>query len=137
MEWLERLRTFKSQTNETYKSISDKTGIPQTTIEKLFCGRTKDPKLKMIREIVHCLNHTLDDLVEDKNNYNSQLNQEENKLINDFRLLSKQGKDYIFQTMTMAKNTYQDNKNINTKTISDDIAEELTQVSKINTNIKS
>ena len=136
MEWLERLRTFKSQTNETYKSISDKTGIPQTTIDKFFCGRTKDPKLKMIREIVHCLNHTLDDLVEDKNDHNPQLNQEENKLISDFRALSEQGKDYILQTMTMAKNTYQDNKNINTKTISDDITEELKQVSINSTKIK-
>lgn len=70
MEWLERLRDFKNETNETYKTIADKTDIPQTTVEKIFCGRTKDPKLNMMKKIVHCLNHTLDDLVEEpKNNH--------------------------------------------------------------------
>ena len=68
MEWLERLRDLKNMTSETYKSISQKTGIPQTTIEKLFSGRTKDPKLNMMRAIVHCLGFTLDDLVEGDDN---------------------------------------------------------------------
>ena len=65
MEWLDRLRKFKDMSNETYKTISEKTDIPQTTIEKIFCGRTKDPKLNMMKSIVHCLGYTLDDLVED------------------------------------------------------------------------
>lgn len=73
MEWLERLRDFKNETNETHKTIADKTDIPQTTVEKIFCGRTKDTKLNMMKKIVHCLNHTLDDLVEEPNEISEKL----------------------------------------------------------------
>lgn len=64
LEWLCNLRNLKNTTTETYKSIAEKTKIPQTTIEKLFSGRTRDPKLFMIKEVVHCLGYTLDDLLE-------------------------------------------------------------------------
>lgn len=68
MEWLDNLKKLKDTTTETYKSISEKTKIPQTTIEKIFSGRTKDPKLFMIKEVVHCLGYTLDDLLDENEN---------------------------------------------------------------------
>ena len=89
MEWLENLRKMKNNTSETYKSISEKTNIPQTTIEKLFNGRTKDPKLFMIREVVHCLGYTLDDLLEDENVVS--FSPEEKRLLEKYRVLNKKG----------------------------------------------
>lgn len=65
MFWLEKLREFKAEKNITYKQISDKTGIALTTIEKLFSGRTNDPKLNMITKIVTVLGHTPAELVSD------------------------------------------------------------------------
>ena len=113
MEWLEKLRELKSKTTETYKSIAQKTGIPQTTIEKLFSGRTKDPKLNMIRSVVHCLGFTLDDLIEEDKCTNAPvLAPDEDFLVTSYRQLSDQGKEYILQTMDMAINTYKkDNGN--------------------------
>ena len=95
MEWLDNLRRFKKNSNETYKSISEKTGIPQTTIEKLFCGRTKDPKLEIIKKIVHCLGYTLDDLVEDTKKQvtnDSNLGNQEIHLLKIYNKLNSIGK---------------------------------------------
>lgn len=85
MEWLINLKALKSKTSETYKSISEKTGIPQTTVEKIFSGRTKDPKLYTIRSIVHCLGGTLDDLVEETNKANNLFEITEKELIEAYR----------------------------------------------------
>lgn len=46
----------------TTKEISLRSGIPEPTLEKLFAGSTKDPKLETMRQIVHFFGHTLDDL---------------------------------------------------------------------------
>lgn len=64
MYWLDKLKEFKDERKETYKSISEKTGIALTTIEKLFSGRTKDPKLLMMDSIVRSLGHSLTEIIE-------------------------------------------------------------------------
>lgn len=63
--WLDKLREMKDSSKLTTKEISTQSGIPEPTLEKLFAGVTKDPKLETIRQLVHFLGYTLDDL-EDK-----------------------------------------------------------------------
>lgn len=63
--WLDKLRKMKDTSKLTTKEISAQSGIPEPTLEKLFAGVTKDPKLETIRQLVHFLGYTLDDL-EDK-----------------------------------------------------------------------
>lgn len=60
--WLDRLREIKSSTGLTTKEISVRSGIPEPTLEKIFAGKTKDPKLETIRQLVYSLGFTLDDL---------------------------------------------------------------------------
>lgn len=60
--WLDVLRNMKKESGKTSQTISEETGIPKSTIDKLLTGRTKDPALSMVRSIVHCLGYTLDDL---------------------------------------------------------------------------
>lgn len=62
MQWLARLKEMKKQSGKTSKEISEATGIPKSTIDKLFSGQTKEPYLSSIRAIVHFLGYTLDDL---------------------------------------------------------------------------
>lgn len=62
MEWLIRLKEMKKQSGLTTKKISELSGLPEPTLEKIFAGQTKDPKLNTIRSVVHCLGYTLDDL---------------------------------------------------------------------------
>ena len=60
--WLENLKIMKERNGMTTKEISEKSGIPEPTLEKLFAGATKDPKLTTMQQLVHFLGYTLDDL---------------------------------------------------------------------------
>ena len=62
MDWLERLKRMKQQSGLTTKEIAQQSGLPEPTLEKLFAGQTKDPKLNTIRTLVHFLGYTLDEL---------------------------------------------------------------------------
>ena len=62
MDWLDILRARKAESKKTYGDISKETGIPKTTIEKLFSGRTNDPKIGMLTKIAHCIGCTIDEL---------------------------------------------------------------------------
>ena len=62
MEWLKNLRAMKESSGLTTKEISKKSGIPEPTLEKLFSGATKEPKLTTLQPLVKCLGFSLDEL---------------------------------------------------------------------------
>lgn len=66
--WFDALVELKKRSKKTTKQISDESGIPIGTLNKLFAGQTKDPKLDTIRSVVHTLGFTLDDLEMDIKN---------------------------------------------------------------------
>ena len=53
---------MKELSGLTTKEISARSGIPEPTLEKIFAGATKDPKLETMRQLVHFFGFTLDDL---------------------------------------------------------------------------
>ena len=63
MDWLSRLKEMKNTSGKTTKEIADLSGVPEPTLEKLFAGNTRDPRLNTICAVVHCMGYTLDDLV--------------------------------------------------------------------------
>lgn len=63
--WLDRLIAIKKESGKTLKQISSESGIPIGTLNKLFAGQTKDPKLDTVRSVVHALGYTLDDLTDE------------------------------------------------------------------------
>lgn len=60
--WLSRLRTMKAESGKTTKQIAELSKVPEPTLEKLFAGVTKDPKLETVWAVVKALGYTLDDL---------------------------------------------------------------------------
>ncbi|MGN1115863.1 MAG: helix-turn-helix transcriptional regulator [Candidatus Ornithomonoglobus sp.] len=94
MYWLDRLKELKKASRETYKSIAEKTGIPQTTIEKLFSGRTNDPKMNMMNQIVSCLGFSIDELIEN-NGQGKNLTEAEREIIDEYRELDTNGREYV------------------------------------------
>ena len=60
--WLDNLRKMKSASGLTTKQVASQSGIPEPTLEKLFAGATKDPKLTTLSQLVHFFGYTLDDL---------------------------------------------------------------------------
>lgn len=63
--WLEALKLMKKNSGKTNKHISEESGVPLGTVNKLFAGQTRDPKIDTLSAIVHCLGYTLDDLYPD------------------------------------------------------------------------
>lgn len=98
MFWLNKLREFKQESNMTYKEIADDSGIALTTIEKLFGGRTHDPKLNMITRIVTVLGHTTAELVSEVESVVTLSDFEKNLLFN-IRLLDKGGIERVRDTI--------------------------------------
>lgn len=92
--WLERLKELKSKRKLTVKDISEISGVPEPTLEKLFAGQTKDPKLSTITAVVHSLGYTLDDLDEPKQP-DSALSVSEEAHIKKYRVLDAHGKDMV------------------------------------------
>lgn len=60
--WLDKLREMKEAADLTTHEIAFLSKIPEPTLEKIFAGTTKDPKLETMRQLVHFLGYTLDDL---------------------------------------------------------------------------
>ena len=95
MYWLDKLREFKSESNLTYRDISNRTNIALTTIEKLFSGRTADPKLNMISGIVNVLGHDVSELLGNKD----ILSAYEKDILNSIRNLDDFGKKRVTDTI--------------------------------------
>ena len=93
--WLDKLREMKKQSGKTSQIISNETGIPKSTIDKLMIGRTKDPALSMVRSIVHCLGYTLDDLDDtQKSTAPAETDKDDankHKLMNNYDVLNNEG----------------------------------------------
>ena len=60
--WFDKLKQMKENSGFTTREIALRSKIPEPTLEKLFSGSTKDPRLATIQQLVHFLGYTLDDL---------------------------------------------------------------------------
>ncbi|WP_313292618.1 helix-turn-helix domain-containing protein [Faecalispora jeddahensis] len=103
MDWLDRLKNMKQQSGLTTREIASQSGLPEPTLEKLFAGQTKDPKLNTIKTVVHFLGFTLDDLAPENENSpasakaeTGELNEQEQTLIHNYRALNDEGQEKLF-----------------------------------------
>lgn len=65
--WLESLKAMKAASWKKTAEIAEGSGIPEPTLEKLFSGATKEPKLLTMQKLVYYLGYTLEDLYKEKN----------------------------------------------------------------------
>ena len=98
MYWLEKIREFKNEKGLTYKDIANRTGIALTTVEKLFSGRTNDPKLIMISQITNVLGHSISELLSDTS-CTFVLSDIEREMILKIRRLDEFGKTRVNDTI--------------------------------------
>lgn len=60
----DKLNELKESKNYTLRDIAKKTGIPQSTIAKIFGGFNKNPTIDSLQKIAKALDCGLDDFVE-------------------------------------------------------------------------
>lgn len=92
--WLDKLKEMKAESGFTTKEIADKSGIPEPTLEKLFAGATKDPKLATMQQLVHFLGFSLDDL-SDEPKVESVFSKAEKEHIKKYRTLDGHGRKMV------------------------------------------
>lgn len=64
--WLDALKEMKRKSGMTTIQIATGAGVPRPTLEKIFSGETKDPRLPTMQKVVHFLGYTLEDLYNEK-----------------------------------------------------------------------
>ena len=60
------LAALKNETKMSWAELSQKTGLPDSTIRKIFSGETTDPRLETISLIVSAMGGSLDAMVSGK-----------------------------------------------------------------------
>lgn len=60
----DRLNELKRSRNLTAKAIAQKTGIPKSTVEKIFGGFNKNPTIENLQKIANVLDCSIDDFLE-------------------------------------------------------------------------
>ena len=63
--WLENLRELKKKTGLTVKQISEKSSLPERTINRIFSGETDHPYADTLDIIVKALGYDLGDIFAD------------------------------------------------------------------------
>ena len=59
------LIALKEERKLSWAELSERTGLPDSTIRKIFSGNTPDPRLETISQIVFAMNGSLDDMLAD------------------------------------------------------------------------
>lgn len=68
--FLERLRTLKDKSGMTTKQIADKCNIPESTVARIFSGRTPSPTIITVMAMTKAMGGTAADIFDD----NAQVN---------------------------------------------------------------
>lgn len=109
---LEIIELLKKERNLTSKELSELSGVPKGTLDKILSGITKDPKLETLKSLARVLNCTLDDFDDTKETTNMKYIKE-TKLLNNFNKLNDLGKkkviDYTADLSDNIKYTKNDN----------------------------
>lgn len=59
----EKLKALKMSKNLTIQEISEKSGVPSSTVSRIFSGQTDNPSFQNICDIVIAMEGSLDELV--------------------------------------------------------------------------
>lgn len=58
---LEKIAEYKKKLGITTEELSERSGVPVGTLNKILCGATKDPKLETLKALARVLGLTLED----------------------------------------------------------------------------
>lgn len=89
---IDKLKQMRASAHATNKDIAIGTGIPKSTVDKIFMGAVKEPTLSKVSAIVHYLGYTLDDLSEKRTEFYTS---DETTIIEKYRTLDSYGKHAV------------------------------------------
>ena len=63
--WLDKLKELKKSSKMSSQQIADATGIPESTVKRIFSGDTYAPGIDKLRDIVYAMGGSLDDILDE------------------------------------------------------------------------
>ncbi len=93
----EQLSILKKESGLTTEEISKISGIPKSTLSKLFDGTRENPTYHTLKAMVHAMGGSLADLDPLHNEYSTY---DERKLLDTYRSLSAEGQRLLKHTLT-------------------------------------
>lgn len=70
--FLERLRLLKDKSGMTTKEIAEKSGVPESTITRIFSGKTPNPTIISVMDIIRAMGGKASDVFDDNAQVNTQ-----------------------------------------------------------------
>lgn len=61
---LEGLKIIMRERGFTSESLAEKSGVPKSTIDKILCGATPDPRYSTVKQLANTLNLTVDEIID-------------------------------------------------------------------------
>lgn len=108
--WNDALKAMKKNSGLTTTQIAEQSGIPEPTLEKLFAGATKEPKLETMRQLVHFLGYCLDDLYPTNSKKAPSLSDEAMKVARDYSDLDNYGQQAVRDLIGTEKKRCEDDQ---------------------------
>jgi transcriptional regulator with XRE-family HTH domain len=71
--FLERLRLLKDKSGMTTKEIAEKSGVPESTITRILSGKTPNPTVISVMDIIKAMGGKASDVFDDNAQVNTQL----------------------------------------------------------------
>lgn len=71
--FLERLRALKDKSGMTTKQIAEKCDIPESTVARIFSGKTPNPTIITVMAMTKAMGGTASDIFDDNAQVNTQL----------------------------------------------------------------
>ena len=94
MTWLDTLTQMRKSSGLNLDELSEKSGVPKGTLSKITAGITKAPTFETMKNIVHAMGYTLNDL-DDGIGFSDVLSQKEREHIKKYLALDERGKEIV------------------------------------------
>lgn len=91
--WLENLKKLKDESKMTTEQIAAKANLPESTVKRIFQGKTDAPRIDTIRQIVAVMNGSLDEIFAESGSV----------LANDTMIALKEERDRIAAELELLK----------------------------------
>lgn len=96
---LENLKIIMKMKGFNAESLSEKSGVPKSTVDKILSGNTPDPRYSTVKDLVNALSLNVDELIYyldlAADHDAPKLSPEDISLINNFNELDEHGKEII------------------------------------------
>lgn len=93
--WFDNLTSMKKASDKTIEQVSKESGVPLGTLNKLFAGQTKDPKLSTIYPVVQALGFSLDELVDSNPGKPQRLSKTIHAIVSTVEQLNEEGQSKV------------------------------------------